>query len=384
MFNSTPNSLKRKVNARMLANNAVLKQMELRAHSETLKVYKDDIISTISEPRYQQQNFKVFKDLIETQPEITLQMRPILFEFLMEVHSRLKLTNQVFYSTVNIIDRYSSVRIVRKDHLQLLGLTALWISCKYFETKSKIPHLQYLNATCCNCYSKVLFTEMENHILKTLEWEISSKTHDFLIDLKVIELVSTHELRSSFKYCANFVCQILQFHAEITLVNTIEDIVDSVLVITGEALNIDITSLEIEPNHPLVDQIAEALNKSKTDFPQAIKARYFCNTDDFFSNVLLAPLFHHPKVNPPKLQELLCPATPASLDTMSLFSTCVDSPFSFRAPLSTQSSFSSIFISTPPTSEAPSPVENMATKRSSSTGNRETKRSRLCELDNYF
>lgn len=389
MSNNTPNLFKRRMNARMLASNPFLKQMELRAHTESIKVYKDDIFSSVSEPRYQQQNFKVAKELIETQPEITLPMRPILFEFLLEVHSRLKLSNQVFYASVNIIDRYSSVRIVRKDHLQLLGLTALWISCKFFENKSKIPNLQFLNATCCNCYSKVLFTEMENHILKTLEWEISSKTHDFLIDLKVIELIATHELRSSFKYTANFICQILQFHSDVTLDNSIEDVVDATSMVTAEALNLDITSLGIEPNFALIDQIFETLKNYKTDFPQAIKTKYFSNTDDFLCNVLLEPLFRHPKIIPSKLQEFMYPSTPGSFEyAPSLFSACssVSSPFSFRGSLSTQSSFSSTFISTPPsTSEAASPVETMVSKRSGSSDNRKTKRSRLCELDtNYF
>ncbi|ODQ80393.1 hypothetical protein BABINDRAFT_48847, partial [Babjeviella inositovora NRRL Y-12698] len=115
-------------------------------------------------------------DLFSQQPEINLRMRPLLLDYLMEIIHKLKLHAEVFYTTVNLIDRYCSIRIVRKQHFQLLGLTALWLASKLQENKLKIVSLNDLLAICCHCYAKTLFVEMEQHILKSLGWMINAPT----------------------------------------------------------------------------------------------------------------------------------------------------------------------------------------------------------------
>ena len=66
---------------------------------------------------------------MENQPDINEQMRAILIDWLIEVHLRFHLKDQTLYITVGIIDIYLSNEIIQRSKLQLLGITALLITC---------------------------------------------------------------------------------------------------------------------------------------------------------------------------------------------------------------------------------------------------------------
>lgn len=234
MTNSlTPMDIKRRTNSRIAASNPKLKAMEQRAHTAAVNTYTQDMLQHLTEL---ESATKTSPQLIQSQPQITIAMRPILFDFLMDVHNRLKLSNQTFFLMTNIIDRYCSLRIVRKDHFQLLGLTSLWLASKYCDSKHKVPSIDFLRATCCHCYSKNLFVEMESHILKSLNWEVGSATHDSFIDLLLKEnfLSFKSERINEIKTGANYLCQLSQFYTRITFNYSISMIsIASVLLMTN-------------------------------------------------------------------------------------------------------------------------------------------------------
>lgn len=121
--------------------------------------------------------------LIEQQPDIKLTMRPLLLDFLLEVITMLNLNKSTFPLCVNLIDCYCSIRIVKKQHYQLLGLSCLWIATKFQDSKFKIPNLNDLKIICVNSYYNELFIEMEKHVLESLNWKINCSTFDSFIDL---------------------------------------------------------------------------------------------------------------------------------------------------------------------------------------------------------
>lgn len=157
--------------------------------------------------------------LIQQQPEVNLKMRPLLLDFLMDVINKLNLSTSTFPLTVNLIDRYCSTRIVKKQHYQLLGLTSLWISCKNLDSKMKIPSLMDLCKMCCNCYDKKLFLEMENHLLKSLGWMVSSPTFDLFSEHYIEQLQLNgyidRDEHANYKTLAVYVCELIQFYPNI-------------------------------------------------------------------------------------------------------------------------------------------------------------------------
>lgn len=72
-------------------------------------------------------------DYMDNQLEINVKMRMILMDWLIEVHRKFELMPETLYLTVNIVDRYLSMKVVRKRELQLVGISAMLIASKYEE-----------------------------------------------------------------------------------------------------------------------------------------------------------------------------------------------------------------------------------------------------------
>tara|TARA_B110000305_G_scaffold239384_1_gene307031 strand:- start:267 stop:539 length:273 start_codon:yes stop_codon:yes gene_type:complete len=70
---------------------------------------------------------------MEHQPYITERMRSILIDWIIEVHLQFNLKTESLFLGVNMIDRYLEKVVVSKENLQLVGVSAMLIACKYEE-----------------------------------------------------------------------------------------------------------------------------------------------------------------------------------------------------------------------------------------------------------
>lgn len=132
---------------------------------------------------------------MEDQSFINERMRSILVDWLVEVHLKFKLVPETLYLTINVIDRYLSKTEVSRPKLQLVGVTALLIASKYEEIYP--PELRDLVYICDRAYSKMEILDMEEIILKKLEYQITiPSAHAFLVrylkaahaDKKIVQL----------------------------------------------------------------------------------------------------------------------------------------------------------------------------------------------------
>lgn len=117
---------------------------------------------------------------MENQTHINERMRSILVDWLVEVHLKFKLVPETLYLTVNLIDRYLERQEVSRPRLQLIGVTSLLIASKYEEIYP--PELRDLVYICDRAYTRKEIIEMEEQILKTLEYNITiPSAHAFLV-----------------------------------------------------------------------------------------------------------------------------------------------------------------------------------------------------------
>ena len=115
---------------------------------------------------------------MNNQNDINEQMRAILIDWLIEVHYRFRLKSETLFQTVWIIDTYLSLRQITRAKLQLLGIASLLISCKSQEIYYP-PIKEFIDIT-DGAYVKTELLEMENNVLKILNFNIVSPTsNDF-------------------------------------------------------------------------------------------------------------------------------------------------------------------------------------------------------------
>ncbi|XP_022940020.1 LOW QUALITY PROTEIN: G2/mitotic-specific cyclin-2-like [Cucurbita moschata] len=108
------------------------------------------------------------------QADINERMRGILIDWLIEVHYKFELMEETLYLTVNLIDRFLAVQSVVRKKLQLVGVTAMLIACKYEEVS--VPVVDDLILISDKAYSRKEILDMEKLMVNTLQFNLSVPT----------------------------------------------------------------------------------------------------------------------------------------------------------------------------------------------------------------
>ncbi|XP_075129436.1 G2/mitotic-specific cyclin-B2-like [Leptodactylus fuscus] len=97
-------------------------------------------------------------------------MRALLIDWLMQVHAKFQLLQETLYMAVAIMDRFLQVYSVRRNRLQLVGVSSLFVASKYEEMYyPEIADFVYITD---NAYSKAEIREMEKIILDKLSFDL--------------------------------------------------------------------------------------------------------------------------------------------------------------------------------------------------------------------
>lgn len=169
--------------------------------------YLEDIMQHL---RHMEDETLADANLIDLQREIQWFMRPYLIDFLVEAHACFSLLPETLFLAVNLLDRYCSKRVVYKQHYQLVGCAALLISAKYGDKKERVPQIHELNNMCCGLYDPGMFTQMEMHVLNTLDWTIGHPTVDFFMQL----LVAIERDDTEVEHMSAYLCEIALYHRD--------------------------------------------------------------------------------------------------------------------------------------------------------------------------
>ncbi|KAF9356169.1 G2/mitotic-specific cyclin [Mortierella sp. AD094] len=108
---------------------------------------------------------------MDTQKELAWKMRGVLIDWLAEVHYKFKLLPETLFLSVNLIDRFLSVRAVSLVKLQLVGVTALFIAAKYEEVMA--PSVQNFIYMSDGGFSDKEILQAERYMLQALEFRLS-------------------------------------------------------------------------------------------------------------------------------------------------------------------------------------------------------------------
>ncbi|GKV44186.1 hypothetical protein SLEP1_g51390 [Rubroshorea leprosula] len=108
------------------------------------------------------------------QLDINEKMRAILIDWLIEVHDKFDLMSETLFLTVNLIDRFLSQQTVVRKKLQLVGLVAMLLACKYEEVS--VPVVGDLILISDKAYNRREVLETERMMLNTVQFNMSFPT----------------------------------------------------------------------------------------------------------------------------------------------------------------------------------------------------------------
>ena len=105
------------------------------------------------------------------QPDINAKMRAIMIDWLVEVHLKFKLVSESLFLTVSLIDRFLEKEQVMRNKLQLVGVTAMFIACKYEEVFP--PACSDFVYVSDKMYTRDEILRMEGQMLSALNFELT-------------------------------------------------------------------------------------------------------------------------------------------------------------------------------------------------------------------
>lgn len=113
------------------------------------------------------------------QTDVNPAMRSILVDWLMEVGLEYRLSSDTLFTSVAFIDRFLSLKDVKRNKLQLVGITSMLVASKYEEIYA--PQVDEFCFITDNTYNREEVLNMEKDLLRLLEFDLTQpNTKTFL------------------------------------------------------------------------------------------------------------------------------------------------------------------------------------------------------------
>ena len=109
-------------------------------------------------------------DQFSNQPHINHQMRSVLINWLLEIQSKLNLSDKTLFMTVGIFDRVLTKKVINRQRLQLLGITSFLIASKFEDVTP--PDIDSLVNFCDGIYTRQDIIEHEAEIMLLLDFNL--------------------------------------------------------------------------------------------------------------------------------------------------------------------------------------------------------------------
>jgi len=114
----------------------------------------------------------VFPNYMDKQDDINEKMRALLIDWLIQVHIKFELLPQTLYLTVNLLDRFLSIKVVPRRKLQLVGCTAMLLASKYEEIYA--PEMNDFVSMSDKAFSIEELLKMEGVLLNVLDFRLTA------------------------------------------------------------------------------------------------------------------------------------------------------------------------------------------------------------------
>lgn len=163
-------------------------------------------------------------DYMGNQPELSPRMRSILADWLIESHRRFQLMPETLYLTIYIVDRYLSLQPTPRRELQLVGVAALLIACKYEEIwapevrpkpklkrsvhielkkKASVAQVNDLIHIADGAFNRSQILAAEKAILNSMEWNLTVPTpYHFLLRFAKAAGSADEQVKIELLFCS--------------------------------------------------------------------------------------------------------------------------------------------------------------------------------------
>lgn len=121
--------------------------------------------------RKKEKTHRVDPKYLSLQKDINKKMRGVLVDWLVDVSAKFNLIPMTFFSAVNLLDRYLERKQVKRQKLQLIGITCLMVVSKFEEIYP--PSVNDYVRVCDRAYSQEEILDAEADILQVIQFDLA-------------------------------------------------------------------------------------------------------------------------------------------------------------------------------------------------------------------
>ena len=148
---------------------------------EDPQVNNEYLIEMYHNLKLEEKNVKSLFGYMKNQSDINEKMRAMLVDWLIDVHFKFKLKSDTLFLTIWLVDKYLSLKRVKRNKLQLIGVTCMLIACKYEEIYSpEVFDFVYITE---NSYEKKDIIDLEMEILTLLDFNVTVPTSNSFYEI---------------------------------------------------------------------------------------------------------------------------------------------------------------------------------------------------------
>ena len=145
------------------------------------QVNNEYLIEMYHNLKLEEKNVKSLFGYMKNQSDINEKMRAMLVDWLIDVHFKFKLKSDTLFLTIWLVDKYLSLKRVKRNKLQLIGVTCMLIACKYEEIYSpEVFDFVYITE---NSYEKKDIIDLEMEILTLLDFNVTVPTSNSFYEI---------------------------------------------------------------------------------------------------------------------------------------------------------------------------------------------------------
>ncbi|KAJ3449311.1 cyclin [Anaeramoeba flamelloides] len=198
--------------------------------------------------------------LEETQLYINQSMRKVLIDWISEIIFSYNYHNNLLYLTLNYVDRFLSIYCIKKEQLQLLGITCFILAIKF--DSDVIFTMAMGSEICKNIYSCKEIEICEKQILQALNYRLFIQTPYYYLEI----FNSILDLNDHFNSLTNYFLELSLFVTEFCgfcpTVKVISVILACLLILNQNQNKLLLLFQIVKPNRQILDYLTKKLIQS--------------------------------------------------------------------------------------------------------------------------
>jgi len=166
--------------------------------------YAEEIFSNLRQSETLRRPLTTYMESVQT--DVNPAMRAILVDWLVEVGQEYRLASDTLFLSVAYIDRFLSLVDVKRNKLQLVGVTSMLVASKYEEIYA--PQVDEFCYITDNTYPRELVISQEKEVLAALDFDLTQPTTKTFLRRFIKAAAGEIDVNVTFEFLCSYLAEL--------------------------------------------------------------------------------------------------------------------------------------------------------------------------------